>query len=112
MDSKTKQRREGEANGPTRAKTGQPKLRKPSWAEFVRLTDQAVVAFAGVGMRNRAEPRACGCIRGSRRLDTKWPETDEPHVLRQIQPGRAREGRRMTRLASSPTEAKRTVRNE
>ena len=99
----TKQRREGEANGPTRAKTGQRKLRKSNWAEFVRLADQAVVAIAGADMINRAEPRACGCSRGSRRLDTKWPETDEPQVLRQTKPGRVSEGRRMTRLASSRT---------
>ena len=65
----TKQRREAEANRPTRAKTGQRKLIKPSWTEFVRLADQAVVAFAGADMINRAEPRACGCSRRSRRLD-------------------------------------------
>jgi hypothetical protein len=34
-------------------------------------------------MINRAEPRACGCSRGSRRLDTKWPETGEPQAARQ-----------------------------
>src|ERR1035437_1317811 len=69
MDSMTKQRREGEANRPTRAKTGQRKLIKPSWTEFVRLADQAVVAIAGADMINRAEPRACGYSRRSRRLD-------------------------------------------
>jgi hypothetical protein len=103
MDSMTKQRREGEANRPTRAKTGQRKLIKPSWTEFVRLADQAVVALAGADMINRAEPRACGCSRRSRRLDTKWPETDERQLLRQTQPGRASEGRGRTRLASSRT---------
>jgi hypothetical protein len=61
MDSMTKQRREGETNGPARAKTVQSKLNKPSWTEFVRLAHQAVVAFVGAGMINRAEPRACGC---------------------------------------------------
>src|ERR1035437_2586497 len=60
------QRREGEANRPTRAKTGQRKLRKPSWTEFARLADQAVVALAGADMINRAEPRACGYSRRSR----------------------------------------------
>ena len=77
MDAKrmTRQRREGEANRPTRAKTGQCKLRKPSWPEFVRLADQAVVAFAGADMINRAEPRACGYSRGSRRVDSE-PETE------------------------------------
>jgi len=98
-----KQRREGEANSPARAKTGQRKLRKPSWAELVRLADQAVVAFAGVGMGNRAEPRACGCSRRSGRLDTKWPETGERQLLRQTQPGRASKGRARTSLASSRT---------
>src|SRR5438552_17344490 len=34
-----------------------------SWQESVRLAHQAVVAFAGAGMINRAEPRACGCSR-------------------------------------------------
>jgi hypothetical protein len=96
-------RRESEANGPTRAKTGQRKLRKPSWTEFARLADQAVVAIAGAGMTNRAEPRACGYSRGSRRLDTKWPDTDEPQIQRQTQPGRVSEARRMTRLAPSRT---------
>ena len=70
MDSMTKQRREGEANGPLRAKTGQRKLRKPSWTEFVRLADQAVVAIAGADMINRAEPRACGYSRGPRGPET------------------------------------------
>ena len=99
----TKQRREGEANRPTRAKTGQRKLIKPSWTEFVRLADQAVVAIAGADMINRAAPRACGCSRRSRRLDTKWPETDERQLLRQTKPRKVSEGRRRTRLASSRT---------
>jgi hypothetical protein len=103
MDSMTKQRREGEANRPTRAKTGQRKLIKPSWTEFVRLADQAVVALAGADMINRAEPRACGCSRRSRRLDTKWPETGERQLRRQTKPGRVSEGRRRTRLASRRT---------
>ena len=75
MNSMIKQRREGEANRPQRAKTGQCKLYQPSWQEFVRLAHQAVVAFGGAGMINRAEPRACGHSRGSRRLDTE-PETE------------------------------------
>ena len=54
----TKQRRESEANRPTRAKTGQRKLIKPNWTEFVRLADQAVVAIAGADiwkdLRNKA----------------------------------------------------------
>ena len=92
MKSKSKQRREGEANRPTRAKTGQRKLIKPSWTEFVRLADQAVVAFAGADMINRAEPRACGYSRRSRRLDKKWPETGERQLRRQTKPERFRKG--------------------
>ena len=45
-------------------------------------------------MINRAEPRACGCSRRSRRLDTKWPETDERHSCVKRSPkgfGRAQE---------------------
>ena len=103
MDSMTKQRRESEANSPARAKTDQRKLIKPSWTEFVRLADQAVVAFAGADMINRAEPRACGRSRRSRRLDTKCPETDERQLLRQTKPRRVSEGRGRTRLASSRT---------
>jgi 4'-phosphopantetheinyl transferase EntD len=41
-----RQRRKGEANSPKRAKTGQSKLHKPSWPEFVSLAHQAVVAIA------------------------------------------------------------------
>ena len=63
MDSMTRQRWEGEMNGPARAKTGQSKLHRPSWTEFIRLAQQAGVAFAGAAMTNRAEPRACGCGR-------------------------------------------------
>ena len=47
----------------------------PSWTEFVRPAHQAVVAIAGAGMINRAEPRACGYNHGPRRLDTE-PETE------------------------------------
>ena len=75
MNRMTKQRREGEANRPARAKTGQRRRIKPNWTEFVSLAQQAVVALAGAGMINRAEPRACGHSRGSRRLDPE-PETD------------------------------------
>jgi hypothetical protein len=71
MDSMTKQRREGEANRPKRAKTGQRKLNQPSWTEFVRLADQAVVAFAGADMINRAEPRACGMADTTDQRDCK-----------------------------------------
>jgi hypothetical protein len=71
----TKQRREGEANGPQGQRPARVSRGGPSWTEFVRLADQAVVAFAGTEMINRAEPRACGHSRGSRRLDTE-PETE------------------------------------
>jgi hypothetical protein len=73
--SMTRQRREGEANGPQGQRPPGVSRRGPSRTEFVRLADQAVVAIAGAEMINRAEPRACGHSRGSRRLDTE-PETD------------------------------------
>jgi hypothetical protein len=69
------QRREGEANGPQGQRPARVSRRGPSWTEFVRLAHQAVVALAGTDMINRAEPRACGYSRGSRRLDTE-PETE------------------------------------
>jgi len=71
----TKQRREGEANGPQGQRPARVSRGGPSWTEFVRLADQAVVAIAGAGMINRAEPRACGYSRDPRRLDTE-PETE------------------------------------
>ena len=71
MDSMTKQRRESEANSPARAKTGQRKLRQRSWTEFVRPAHQAVVAFGGADMINRAEPRACGHSREPIGLDSE-----------------------------------------
>ena len=103
MDSMTKQRREGEADGPQGQRPARVSRGGPSWTEFVRPAHQAVVAFAGADMINRAEPRACGCSRRSRRLDTKWPETDERQLRRQTQPGQVAEGHRRTRLASSRT---------
>src|ERR1017187_5192123 len=69
------QRRESEANGPEGQRPARISRGGPSWTEFVRLADQAAVAFAGTDMINRAEPRACGHSRGSRRLDTE-PETE------------------------------------
>jgi hypothetical protein len=69
------QRREGEADGPQGQRPAGVSRRGPSWTEFVRLADQAVVAIAGAEMINRAEPRACGHSRGSRRLDPE-PETE------------------------------------
>ena len=71
----TKQRREGQANGPQGQRPARVSRGGPSWTEFVRLADQAVVAIAGAGMINRAEPRACGYSRDPRRLDTE-PETE------------------------------------
>jgi hypothetical protein len=71
----TKERREGEANGPQGQRLARVSRGGRSWTEFVRLADQAVVAFGGAGMTNRAEPRACGYSRGPRRLDTE-PETE------------------------------------
>jgi hypothetical protein len=68
------QRREGEANGPQRQRPATVSRGGPSWTEFVRLADQAVLAMAGAGMINRGEPRACGHSLDPRRLDTE-PET-------------------------------------
>ena len=80
-----KQRREGEANGPRgqrpagASRIGPPVRRSfsegGSWTEFVRPAHQAVVAFAGAGIINRAEPRACGHSRGPIHLDTE-PDTE------------------------------------
>ena len=69
MKSKSKQRREGEANGPQWQRPVRVSRRGPSWTEFVRPADQAVVANGGADMINRAERRACGYSRPSRRLD-------------------------------------------
>jgi hypothetical protein len=69
MNSMTKQRREGEANGPQGQRPARVSRGGPSWTEFVRPAHQAVVAFAGADMINRAEPRACGHSREPRLLD-------------------------------------------
>ena len=75
MNSMTKQRREGEANGPRGQRPPRVSRTGPSWTEFVRLAHQAVVAFAGAGMINRAEPRACGHSREPIGLDSE-PDTE------------------------------------
>jgi len=59
-ESGSKQRREGETDRPHGQRPARA-TEQPSWLESVRLAHQAVVAFASAGMRNRAEPRACGC---------------------------------------------------
>ena len=74
-NSMTKQRREGEANGPPGQRPARVSRGGPRWTEFVRLVDQAAVAIAGLDRINGAEPRACGHSRGSRRLDS-GPETE------------------------------------
>ena len=71
MNSMTKQRREGEANGPQGQRPARVSRGGPSWTEFVRPAHQAVVAIAGADMINRAEPRACGHSREPRLLDTE-----------------------------------------
>ena len=76
----TKQRREGEANRPQGQRPARVSRGGPSWTEFVRLADQAVVAMAGTGMINRAEPRACRHSRDPRCLDT------EPGTVRIAKP--------------------------
>ena len=67
----TKQRREGEANGPQGQRPDGASRTGPNWTEFVRLAHQAVVAIAGAGTINRAEPRACGHCRDPRRPDSE-----------------------------------------
>jgi hypothetical protein len=67
--------RESEANGPQRQRPARVSRGRPSWTEFVRLADQAVVAIAGAEMINPAEPWVRGHSRGSRRLDPE-PETE------------------------------------
>ena len=70
-----KQSREGEANGPHGQRPAGVSRGGPSWTEFVGPAHQAVVAFAGADMINRAEPRACGRNRGSRHMDPE-PDTE------------------------------------
>jgi hypothetical protein len=65
----TNPRKESEAKGPQGQRPARVSRSGPSWTESVRLADQAVVAFAGAGMINRAEPRACGHSRGRLRKD-------------------------------------------
>ena len=75
MNSMPKQRREGEADSPPGQRPSGASRIGPSWAEFVRPAHQAVVAFAGADMINRAEPRACGHSREPIPLDTE-PDTE------------------------------------
>jgi len=70
-----KQRREGEANGPRGQRPPGASRTGPSWTEFVRPAHQAVVAFVGAGIINRAEPRACGYSREPIHLDSE-PDTE------------------------------------
>jgi hypothetical protein len=97
-----KQRREGEANGPRGQRPARASRRGPSWIEFVRPAHQAVVAFAGAGIINRAEPRACGHSREPIGLDSE-PDPKGTQAPRQTPPGMAAEGRGATRLASNRT---------
>ena len=71
----TKQRREGEANRPQGQRPARVSRRGLSWAEFIRLADEAVVAIVGADMINPAEPRACGHSCDARRRETE-PKTD------------------------------------
>jgi len=70
-----KQRREGEANGPRGQRPPGASRAGSSWTEFVRPAHQTVVAFAGAGIINRAEPRACGHSREPIYLDSE-PDTE------------------------------------
>ena len=111
MDSMTKQRREGEANGPRGQKPPGASRTGPSWTEFARLAHQAVVAFAGADMINRAEPRACGSSREPIGRDTE-PGPKGKQVRCQTQPETVAEGHRAPRLGLQPYRGKLAVRDE
>jgi hypothetical protein len=70
-----KQRREGETDSPQGQRPPGASRTGSSWTEFVRPAHQAVVAFAGAGIINRAEPRACGHSREPIHLDSE-PDTE------------------------------------
>ena len=106
-----KKRREGEANGPRGQRPARASRRGPSWTEFVRLAHQAVTAFAGAGMINRAEPRACGSSREPIGRDPE-PGPKGTQARCQTQPETAAEGHRATRLGLQPYRGKPAVRNE
>ena len=106
-----RQRREGEANRPQGQRPAGVSRGGPSWTEFARLADQAVVAIAGAGMTNRAEPRAYGCSRGSRRLDIE-PGAKEPQALCQTQQERLRKCAGWLGRASNRNGGKPALRNE
>jgi len=76
MNRMPKQRREGEANGPPGQRPPGASRTGPSWTEFGRPAHQAVGAFAGVDMINRAEPRASGHSR------EPIPRDSEPEAQR------------------------------
>lgn len=111
MNSMAKKRREGEANSPRGQRPPGASRIGPSWAEFVRLAHQAVVAFAGTDMINRAEPRACGYSREPIGLDSE-PDPKGTQARRQTRPETATEGRRVTRLGLQPYWGKPAVRDE
>ena len=75
---RAEQRREGEANGPRGQRPPGASRTGPSWTEFVRPAHQAVGAFAGADMINRAEPRACGHSR------EPIPPDSEPEAERNV----------------------------
>ena len=111
MNSMAKKRREGEANSPRGQRPARASQVGPSWSEFVRLAHQAVVAFAGTDMINRAEPRACGYSREPIGLDSE-PDPKGTQARRQTWPETATEGRRATRLGLQPYWGKPAVRDE
>jgi hypothetical protein len=111
MNSMAKKRREGEANGPRGQRPPRASRIGPSWTEFVRLAHQAVVAIAGAGMINRAEPRACGSSREPIGLDSE-PGPKGTQARYQTRPEAAAEGHRATRLDLQPYRGKLAVRDE
>ena len=111
MNSMAKKRREGEANGPRGQRPPRASRTGPSWTEFDRPAHQAVVAIAGAGMINRAEPRACGSSREPIGLDSE-PGPKGTQARCQTWPETAAEGHRATRLDLQPYWGKLTVRDE
>jgi hypothetical protein len=66
-----KQRREGETDSPQGQRPDRASRTGLSGTESARPAHQAVVAFAGAGIINRAEPRACGHSREPRLQNTE-----------------------------------------
>jgi hypothetical protein len=105
------QRREGEANGPRGQRPPGASRGGPSWTEFVRPAHQAVVAFAGAGIINRAEPRACGHSREPICLNSE-PDTERNVGSASNAVGDGRGRARSDKAGFQPYRGKLAVRDE